>query len=430
MVNISTIKTALTGLIGFRDSADAVISRIDTDLKASSSGQYFDDFHSLLHTDNLYYCSPNWEAMNYSAYSTATYNTGDKVISSNVAWQSKEDANQGNTPAVGDHWETCFSAWLRERSEASMAKLFNTLTTNKKLSGSTKAIYENKLLFEGDGKLSDTITKSGRLVGLSINPRRINNIQVIVKQLGLQLTVAQTNLPIYLWHSSRKEYVTRQLVTTTGTNRFNWQAMTNFVLDFVNYTNDIDSGGTWFIGYFESDLAGSAVNKAYDFYAGPCVGCSGSQGNVTLYNLWSKYSDIMPFYVTSGNLSGTNLPALENIEYDETTNFGINLSLTVKPDITEIVTNNTSLITYPLGLQFANDMLEWMYFNPATRVNPSRVNASMQAIMFELTGSKDTSYAGIRKKLDDAIEGLAIDLSNLSAALPSNRPSGIQTGCI
>jgi hypothetical protein len=430
MFNIATLKTALTGLIGFRDSPDATVAKIATDLTASSSGQYWDDAHPILHTDNLYYSSPNFEGMNYAAYGVATYGIGDKVISSSVAWQSQVAANQGHAPAVGSYWETCFSAWLREKTNSSVAKLFNRLATDKKLSGSTKSIFANLLLFEGDGKLSDTITKSGRLVGLAINPRRINNIQVVLNQIGLQFTVAQTNLPIYLWHSSRKGAVITQNVTTTGTNQFNWNALTNFILNYVTYSGDVDSGGTWYLGYFETAITGSAVNKTYDFYAGPCVGCSGTQGNVTKYNLWSKYVDIMPFYVTSGNLDGTNLPALENIVYDETTNFGLNLSLTVKPDITEIVTSNLSLVTYPLAMQFANDMLEWMAYNPAVRINPNRVNASQDVLMYELSGATNTKSDGIKIELTKAINGLAEDLSNLSAALPASNPSGIRIGAI
>jgi hypothetical protein len=100
MFNISTIKTALLGKIGFRDSRDATVAKIDGDLTASSTGQYWEDIHSLLQTDNLYYSSPNFEGMNYAAYGVATYDTGDRVMSSSIAWESKVDDNQGNAPAV------------------------------------------------------------------------------------------------------------------------------------------------------------------------------------------------------------------------------------------------------------------------------------------------------------------------------------------
>ena len=224
--------------------------------------------------------------------------------------------------------------------------------------------------------------------------------------------------------------MTRQAATTTGTNKFNWASLTDFVLDYVNYADDIDSGGTWYLGYFEADITGYAVNKAYDFYAGPCAGCSNDQTNVTKYNLWSKYVSIMPFYVASADLDSTNLPALENIEYDETTNFGLNLAITVKPDITELITDNKHLFTYPLGMQFANDMLEWMAYNPAVRTNPHRINAGKDVILFDLSGSTDVKSDGIKVELKKAIDALAEDLSNLSAVLPKNKPSGIKIGAI
>ena len=425
MYNIATLKTALLALIGFNDSPDSNISGIDSELTASSSGQYWEDFHPLLHTDNLYYSAPNFEGMGYSAYSVATYDTGDKVLYNSIAWRSKSDSNV-DTPAVDSEWESCFSYWLREKTNASIAKLFNRLATDKKLSGSTKAIFSNTLLFEGDGKLSDTITKSSRVVGFAINPQRINNIQVVLNQLGLQFTVAQSSLPIYLWHSSRKGYVATQNVTTTGTQKFNWQALTSFVLDYVSYSSDIDSGGTWFIGYFEDDVTGSAVNKTYDFYAGPCRGCLNTADNVTRYNLWSKYVSIMPFYSTS--LDGTNLPAIEDIEYDETTNFGLNLAITVKPDVTELIISNLHLITYPLGMQFANDMLSLMAHNPSTRVNAPQKNAAQNVVLYELSGDANTK--GVIKETERAVNALAEDLSNISVALPQNKPTGIRTGAI
>jgi hypothetical protein len=434
MFTFSTLKTGLKGWIGFRDSDDPAIPLIDSDLTASSSGMYWDDFHSLLYPDLLYYVSPNYEANNYSAYSSvATYDTGDKVLSASIPWQSKTDDNSGNTPAVGDDWETLFSVWLGERVNSSIAKLFNKVATDKKLQSSTKSIFSNIQLFTGAGLLSETLTKSSRLVGLSITPKKINNIQVVLNQIGLQFTAAQTNLTIYLWHSSRKAAYKTQVVSTVGTNKFHWVSLTDFVLNYVDFTNDIDAGGTWYIGYFEADINGSAVNKSYDFYSGPCVGCPNTLlDNITKYNLWSKYVNIMPFAVDNGNLDGTNLPDIENMGYSESTNYGINLSLTVRPDFTEMILDNKSLITYPLGLQFANDTIEWILSNPATRINTphsmSKIDA--QKLIYELSGDRATFSRGIKGELADAIEGLAVDLSGISAALPKNKPGGIKIGAI
>ena len=431
MFTLSDLKTGLKGWIGFRDSDDPNIPAIDSDLTASSSGMYFDEFHSLLHPDTLYYVSPNYESFGFSAYSgSTTYSVGEKVTDADIPWQAKQTVS-GTTPAVGSDWETMFSVWLGEKVDSSVAKLFNKLSTDKKLQGSTKSIFSNVQLFSGAGKLSETITKSSRLVGLSITPKKVNNIQVVLNHVGLQFSAAQTGLTIYLWHSSRKEAIKTQAITTTGTNKFHWVALSDFILSYVDFEEDIESGGTWYIGYFEADITGSAVNKSYDFYTGPCYGCANTLAdNVTKYNLWSKYVDVLPF--SSSSLDGVNLPALENISYDETTNYGMNLSLTVRPDMTEFVLDNKNIITYPLGLQFANDIIEWLVSNPATRINPphSMVKLDAQKLMYELSGDRASYSRGIKGELADSIEGLAIDLSNISAALPKNRPSGARIGAI
>ena len=381
MFNIADLKTALAGYIGFRYPVEEFIS-IATNLRTSVSGQYWDDFHPLLHTD-------------------AIYNTA---------------------PINAD-----FSTWLGEKINGSIATLFNRLATNKKLNHSTKSIFDSFPLYDGYGPMSDTITKSGRLVGLAITPRNVNNIQVVLNQIGFQLSSIQTGFNVYLWHSSQIATVDSFLVITSKVNSFDWKTV-NFALDYVRYSSDIDAGGTWYIGYFENDITGNAIRKKYDFYSGPCISCPGPRTNIALFNKWFKYVEICPFSVSSVKLSGTNLPAIEDMEFDETNNFGMNLSLTVKPDITELITNNLSLITYPLGLQFAFDMMQWMLFNPATRINPSQMNANQAALNYALNG--DNQSRGIVKDLTDAINGLAEDLSNISAALPQNKPSGIRIGAI
>jgi|WetSurMetagenome_2_1015567.scaffolds.fasta_scaffold00103_45 hypothetical protein len=384
MFNLSTLKTALTGYIGFKDFDDPAIGHVATALRSSVSGQYFSDFHPLLRSDNLYYAHP-------------------------------EDLS--------------FDTWLQERLDSSVNTLFSKLAAGKKIGGSTRSIFDNLQLFTGSGPLSDTITKSGRLVGLAITPRNVNNIQVVLDQIGFQFSAAQTRLPVYLWHSSRVATVDSYSLTTFASNKFTWKPI-GFTLDYVNYAQDIDAGGTWFVGYFENDLTGNAVLKRYDFYHGPCSSCRNTIDDRNRFNLWSKYVDIIPFSVSASALSGSNLPDMNSMVYDETNNFGLNLSLSVKPDVTELITGNLSLIAYPLGLQFATDMLNWMLMNPSTRVNPSRINASQSALAYELSGDKSSNKKGLIWDTERAIEALSMDLSDLSAALPKNKPSGIRIGAI
>jgi len=86
MYSISSLQSGLTGLIGCRDTKTTDIPAIDSSQTASSSGQYWDDFHPLLDTENLFYCAPNFESEAYATWSAlTTYSIGQRVIYSGVA---------------------------------------------------------------------------------------------------------------------------------------------------------------------------------------------------------------------------------------------------------------------------------------------------------------------------------------------------------
>lgn len=432
MFNISSLQTGLAGLIGVRDTKASDLDAISSSLTATSSGSYFDDFHPLMHTDTILKSAPNFAAENYGLWNVlVSYPLGTRKIYNNIAYECIAVAGStiGVLPSALTEWKTVFSAWIGEKINTSIANLFNRLATEKKLNLSTKSLLSNIQLFTGAGNSRDTITNSGRMVGLMIDPWKINNIRVILDRLGVQFSAIEA-FNVYLYHSSRKVSVATFAVTTATAYKFEWKTLTagSFNLDFVNFTNNIDSGGHWFLAYFENDISGNAINKAYDFEEGPCYGCSNMQGEVKNYNLWNRYVDIMPFYFDAADLDGTNLPDLDNINYCPTTNFGLNLSLSVVPDVTELIVQNKQLIAYPLGLQFAYDMLSWMLFNPTVRINPERINASTQAMYYERDGDANTE--GLKGRLSKAITALAEDLSRLSTALPDNRPSPVKYGAI
>ncbi len=419
MYNINTLKTSLAGWIGFKDSEDSAIPSIDSSLKTATSGMYWSDFYPLITTDILYYVSPQFNAMNFATWGAGTtYATGDKVLLNGVAWKSKTGGNIGHLPASGSYWESMFSDWLEDRVNASIANMFNRLAIEKKLNESTKSIFENKKLFLGSGLLTDTITPNSRFVGIAIRPKNINNIRITIDNIGLQFTQIQTDLPIYLFNSQSQTYIKRQLVSTTSANKFDWIALTDFDLDFVNIANDIDSGSTWYIGYFEDDIIGNAINKPYSWIEGPCKGCPGSLDEYSLWNLWSRFYTAQPAAFTT--LDGTNLPS--NVGYS-TSNYGLNLSFSVKPDVTEIFTANKAILTYPLGLQFAADMMQWILHNPPRRTSPVQGNIQAATIAYDLNDT--TNSHSIQKLYDKALKGLSFDFSSMSQALPNNKPSSI-----
>jgi len=414
MFNYTTVKTGLSGLIGFKNPRDPNIPGLDTGLNTTSSGRYMDSFHPMITNDNLEKIAPDFDGAGYDAYvATATYLIDNYVLSSGIAWMSKTDANVGNTPAVGSYWQTAFSDWLDESYDQAVDKIFSRLSVHKKLVQASKTYLDNVQLFDGTHRNSDTITASGRFVGFEIELRKANNIKAVVDRIGLRFTEAQTDLTLYLFHSAKNTAVATATVTTTSGYNFEWKTPVDWDLPYVNYANNIDAGGKWYIGYFEADITGNALNKNYDFSGSPCGGCGSN--DEYYFNLWSKYLTIKPIQVTT--LNGTDLFDISKVGYNWTQNWGLNVAFSVKTDFSEMSVNNKNLFTEPLGCQFAVDMLETMAYSGNTRVNSTAVNASNA--LLALTGTEGNK--GMSERLEMYINGLAEDFADISPVLSTEK---------
>ena len=290
---------------------------------------------------------------------------------------------------------------------------------------SSKTLLENVQLFDGAGRFQDTITASGRFVGLEITPKRINNIKLILDFIGLQFTEAQ-DVTMYMFHSSRPANIGTQDITISTANTFAWQkaglgvgATTPIVFNYVDHANDIDSGGKYYVGYFESIISGKAINKQNQFSS--CNGCSDIDSR--LYNLWNKFFDVRAIEVASGDLNGTSLWDLSRTGYTQDTNFGINLSLSVKTDVTEILKSNKAVFTDALGYQYAYDAVEEMAFLPAARLNRLGDNVQKEA---RFVIESET----LKNRLEDAVKALGFDFSQISQVLPKDRKKRLHFGAM
>ena len=427
MFNKSSVRSGLFGLLGFRDTDDPDHGDLLSTLTASSSGQYYSDYHPLITFDNLYSIAPNYDGYNYDTFSaTATYATGDFAKypddASAVAYEAIKTVPTGQEPPNTTYWKLPINDWLTQKVEASINKVVNQVFVNKSLMQSTKTFIENVQLFDGAGRMQDSITARSRFVGLRIRPKKINNIAIVLDYIGLQFTEAQTDLTFYLFHSSRYAPVATATFTTTTAYSFDWQAATSFgTLSYVDYSNNIDSGGDYFLGYFEDDISGSAIKKQHQFSGPPCGGCNNRDLNC--YNQWSKYVEIQPIEVSSGNINGTNIWDLGTTGYPLSSNFGINLSLSAKFDITDLLLSNKTLFVDALGFQFAYDMLQEFVYNSNSRLNQKGDNAQKQSVLYDLNGEDS-----IRSKLENQVKALGFDLSKISQALPRDSKQRMRFG--
>jgi len=411
MFNISTLKSSLFGMIGLRDTADPDYP-VNT-LTGASENVYFDDYHPLVKYDNLFELAPNYDGMNYDAWTSTGYATGSYVIYDNVAYKAQRTMLTGDTPSLtSTAWQTPVKDWITEKQNASINKLLNQIFTSKKMNQSTKTFLDSVQVVDGAARLDDTVTASNRFVGFEIKLKRANNIKALINYIGLQFSTGQT-IPVYLFHSSQKSAVGQWNMTISAGDSFDWLSAStptagSNALHYVNYAANIDSGGTYYLGYFESDITGSAIEKE--------LGCHNNCGGYPDGNIkWSNWAEIRPIEVENSALDGTNLFDIDDVGYSDS-NYGLNFSFSIESDITEMLVNKKALFVNAFGYQFASDMIQEMIYNPNSRINKKQDTATRNAVLYEWNAPENQT--SIKKQLDDAIDALGFDLSRISQVLP------------
>ena len=409
MFTISTLKTALAGAIGLKDTDNPDLPTCT--LTDTDTGMYYDDYHPMITFENLYYIAPNYDGMSFDTWAATAYTSGDIVKYDNIAYEATRDiAATSTAPTVLTAWESPVNPWIEGKINASINKLFSYVQTNKKLAQTTKTFLSNIQLVDGAGRMDDTIDADSRFVGFEITPKYTNNISAVIDYIGLQFTAAQTDLTLYLFHSSQNSAIATWSLSTTVSNSFDWLSATSPAtgvnsMPYVDYARNIDAGGSYYLGYFEDDISGSAIEK--DF-----TSCYKS----VKYNAINKWLTIRPIAVSE--LNGTNIFDIDDIGYTDS-NFGLNLSISVKTDVTEMMTANKGLFTEALGYQFSADMLDEMLHNPASRINRNQENATRNKILYELT--EDQNGNSLYKKVKNIMAALDFDLSSISQVLPRLR---------
>ncbi len=305
----------------------------------------------------------------------------------------------------------------------------------KKIEGATKSILESVTLFEGGGMIIDKEIKTGRFVGYSIGMNAQRDLSAVIRRLGTQFSEANPDFKLYVYHSSQAEPVKVFDLNLTKVNSFEWSRLLDSGLDFVlPYSADgHGSGGYFYIGYYEDDLEGQAINREYDFANAPtCGSCS---NNYALYQSWSQYFDIVPFYVPAsyledilpGDPGGPLLWDLGVMQASYTRNFGLNLDLSVRCDVTDYLCRERGIFASAMAKQVTVDLLNILAFS--TRNNA--ITKEVKSAAIYALNNRDNNTPGESKRLESAIKALSFDMSGLnSACLPCDNSRGPEYAAI
>lgn len=425
MIRAIDIQEKLMHVVGWEQSYDTTDLQISDALTESESGIYFQQIHPLLTLQNMSCIAPDFKNIVYPAYSEeVAYTKGNVVSDENKRLYKAIKDCEGVLLEDREYWMPTnpFSEWLESKTKASIQKAISKYATDKMVKGTYKQLFENRTLFDGTGRITDTIKNQNNLVGFEIVPIRSKGITTKINKIGLQFT-EPGDYEIFIMHSSNAAPVYKLHFTKIRKNAIEWFKVDNVYLPYEGLNND--AGGSWYICYFQSSIpeGSQAIRKDRDWSKGPCNACS--RHEYEAWQIWSKYLEVHPFYVNEELVQAIHFDEdfnndieqqpihmwdVENNQYKYDTNFGINLELTIGCDITDFIIEQRMLFADVIAKQLAADMLREFAFNANVRTNRHSINASRLDILYEIDGdSASMKKSGLSYQLELAYK--AIELS-------------------
>lgn len=419
MFNPSTIETNFSGLIGFRQHYNAGYDRIDSDVSTALSGLYIDSSaHSLLTIENISAIAENFSKTDVSAYSSTTsYGKGDIVKDATIVYESLAISNLNNAPASSPtKWRVTnlLSAYLRRVLKSASINLFNAVFSQKKLYEVAKTLLSDTSLYEGVGNLSRKIGKLSRFVGFRFIPKFPDTV-ISISWAGFQFDTVNPTFKLYVYHSSQNDPIKQIDINLATAISFSWKELAETIsLPFGS--NDKNTKGYYYVGYYEDDLAGQAIWKEQGFSGSSCASCNNL--DTYLWKQWSKYFVVQPMYVENAWLYVDKKLFNEEkaIELNNQ-NWGLNFKIQVSCDVTDLICRNKFSFTDALKKQVVHDMLRDMAYSMRDNQKKEKV-AQLAAYALE---NKENNTKGVIRELEDAIKNVSFDLSSINeVCLPCN----------
>lgn len=430
MIRINDLTEQLLHLVGWQQSYDTSEVQISDNLTQSESGMYFQQTHPLLTLSNLLSIAPDFKNTNWQQHdSTVTYKLGEVVKIEDTLYKAIQKVPKGIEITDTKYWvETnAFSEWLEDKTKASIIKLINKFINMKLADRASKSLIENKTLFDGTGRLTNLAVNRNRFVGFEIDTIRSKGVTVKINKIGLQFT-KPGHYKIYIMHSSNDAPIYILEFDKVRNNAIEWFTPTEEVLLPYEgvYT---DAGGSWYIGYFQTDLPedSQAINRDRDWSTGPCKACSRLE--FLAWQAWSKYIEVHPFYLSEQDIEAVrfnddfnndfmkqpiHMWDPERMEYTYDANYGINLEVSAYCDLTDFIISQRALFQDVIAKQVAIDFLREFAYNPNVRTNRRSINASRTDILYELDGdSSSMKHSGLSYEQDLALKALNFSTQGL-----------------
>lgn len=431
MVRANDIQEKLLHLIGWEQNYDTSDLKISDALTVSESGLYFQQIHPLLTLQNMSCIAPDFKNITFPEYDPEKeYSKGNVVDYQGTQYKALQKAQRKQPDIESEYWvETnLFSEWLESKTKASIQKAIARYCNEKTAEGTNKPLCESRTLFDGTGRLVDTVKNKKNLVGFEIVPVRAKGVTTKINKICLQFTKAG-EYTLYLMHSSMDEPIKTIKLTKVRDNSAEWFTIDDLYLPYQSEDND--AGGSWYLCYFQSELpeGSQAIRKDKDWSKEPCGSCS--RRELLAWMAWSKYLEIHPFFANEELINtedeSLHLWDVENNQYTYDNNYGLNLEVTVSCDITDFIIEQRMMFQDVIAKQVAVDMLREFAYNSNVRTNRHSINASRLDILYEVDGdSSSMKKSGLSYQLDMAFKAIKLSTSGIDRVCLPCRNNGIK----
>lgn len=430
MIDLPRFISEMFGYIGWQKGYRPNDPNIKGNVLTSTSGLTFNSESNTLELEVLQSIAPQFKLFGQPIYNVATsYSIGDGVILNNDAYTSLTNLNVGTDPATDDvNWSHDFSEWLDQKTNSSLRKLGNNLVARKQLNKQTKSIIDQVYLFDSAGSKKDLIAKSGRIVGFAFDLIPREGLVMLLQKVGVQLSATEAGLTLYLFHTSQID-APIATITVQGNTAFRFQWYDSGAR--MPFLADYNVGGSYKLVYYEDDLTGSAVNYKLDSDGLnlPCSTCSGGNRSQYFYNRYSPWMSFQAFYVDAVNIPGTPLEMWDTTDEQQVdnTNFGLNVQIGIRCDVTDLITQNKDVFNNAIILQMQMDMAKEAINN--TNENSNERKVTQDAFLALEGGERDLK--SLSKQLDEEMDKMDFNLSRLGTpCFPCEKKGGINIGYI
>jgi hypothetical protein len=259
-----------------------------------------------------------------------------------------------------------FNTFLSNRRDEMLLSMLNIVFGNTQY-------LDSGLLFEKSGKDLHTVGNSNGFVGVQIKmsqgdySARIDNAELLFD--------GNATFKLYLYHDKKGKLQEKEVTVTANTmitEAIGWE---------LSYRNASIKGGTYFVGYFQSDL-GDVKAIDYDY-------CSNG------YITFGSANFIAP-------KTGALTFDFENISTG-TTMYGLNLEMSGYRDMTQQIVQNAHAFDELQGLMMAANVIDLIINSDRITSNQRIAEASLHKWRLDLKGYKDpnteTYYPGLEQRI-------------------------------